>query len=197
MKPLAEILHDCAFLRLVGKGNYPLQEIFGAKACVLQDVRISTFKLDFDSLLVWFEGEKFYVPFPRNRFEKDRLYTERAPVFISSGSKFRIPHEEATRLQVNEEEQNRMMDSLFMYFHFQRSLAKEEKMEVAPCARCFAQWVCAHGAAGGSAGGSAAGPQVAAAVPPLRPAATAESPVASPFAPQDAAEAIMERGRAR
>ena len=35
-----------------------------------------------------------------------------------------------------------MMDSRFQYFHFPRSLKKEEKVECAPCGRCFAQWLC-------------------------------------------------------
>ena len=52
LKPLAVIFKDHVFLRPVGRGNYPLQDIFGKKVCVLQDVRVSTFKLAWDSLLV-------------------------------------------------------------------------------------------------------------------------------------------------
>ena len=142
LKPLGEIFAQCAFLRPVGKGNYPLQDIFGAKVCVLQDVRVSSFKLDFDALLVWFEGEKFAVPLPRNAFMKDKLYVDKAPVFISSVSKFRIPEEEARRLQVDAEEQNRMMDARFQSFHFPRSLTKREKVECPACPRCFGEWLC-------------------------------------------------------
>lgn len=186
LKPLAEILDGCTFLRPVGKGNYPLQGIFGAKACVLQDVRVTSFKLDFDSLLIWFEGEKFPVPLPRNRHDKDRYYDERAPVFVSSSSKFRIPQAEAQHLRVNEEEQNRMMDARFVYFHFPRSLTKVEKVEVAPCARCFAQWVCSDTSAGCAASGLgslAAGPQAP---------AIARAALPCGASPHDAAEAILD-----
>jgi hypothetical protein len=142
LKPLMDIFGDCAFLRPVGKGNYPLQEIFGSKICVLQDVRVSTFKLSWDDLLVWFEGEKFPVPLPRNHYDKDMMYTERAPIFVSTGSRFRIPGAEAERLQVNAEEQNRMMDSRFRAFFFPRSLAEHEKLTTPACKHCFAKWVC-------------------------------------------------------
>ena len=173
LKPLAEIFAQCAFLRPVGKGNYPLQEIFGAKVCVLQDVRVSSFKLDFDALLVWFEGEKFPVPLPRNTHAKDKWYSERAPIFISSGSKFRIPEAEARRLQVDPEEQNRMMDARFQSFHFPRSLTKWEKVECPPCPRCFAAWLC----------------QGSASPEPSAPAAPQEPLGPSP---QQAAEAILD-----
>ena len=173
LKPLAEIFDGCAFLRPVGKGNYPLQEIFGSKVCVLQDVRVSTFKLDFDSLLVWFEGEKFPVPLPRNSHSKDKWYNERAPIFISSGSKFRIPEAEARRLQVDAEEQNRMMDARFQFFHFARSLSKHEKVECAPCARCFAEWLCTETSS------------------PERPVTQHLAPSQGP-SPQEAAEAILD-----
>ena len=173
LKPLAEIFAQCAFLRPVGKGNYPLQEIFGAKVCVLQDVRVSSFKLDFDALLVWFEGEKFPVPLPRNTHTKDKWYDEKAPVFISSGSKFRIPDAEARRLQVDAGEQNRMTDARFQSFHFPRSLTKHEKVECHPCPRCFARWVCED-----------------AAVP--APALLPGPPTQQGPSPQQAAEAILD-----
>jgi hypothetical protein len=72
LKPLAEIFKGYVFLRPVGKGNYPLQQLFGKKVCVLQDVRVNSFKLDFDSLLVWWEGEDFPVPMPRNHHKEDK-----------------------------------------------------------------------------------------------------------------------------
>ena len=118
LKPLIEIFADLCFVRPAGKGNFPLEELFGAKAGVLQDVRATTFKLAWDDLLVWLEGEKFIVPLPRNRHEKDRLYCERAPIFISTATKFCMPESEAKRLQVDSYEQNRMMDARFCPFFF-------------------------------------------------------------------------------
>ena len=141
LKPLMGIFSECCFLRPVGKGNYPLQELFGAKVCILQDVRASTFKLAWDDMLVWFEGEQFPVPMPRNRHDKDKVYMERAPVFVSTGSKFRIPAVEAERLQVNADEQSRMMDSRFRMFLFPRSLTEQEKIVTPACKRCFATWL--------------------------------------------------------
>ena len=66
MKPLVAIFGPDAFTRSVGKGNYPLQDIFDKKVCVLQDIRTETYKLSWDSLLVWWEGESFRVPLPQN-----------------------------------------------------------------------------------------------------------------------------------
>ena len=52
LKPLAEIFKGQAFLRPVGRGSFPLQLLFDKKVCVLQDIRVNSFKLSFDSLLV-------------------------------------------------------------------------------------------------------------------------------------------------
>ena len=124
LKPLAEIFKGTAFLRPVGRGSFPLQGIFGKKVCILQDVRVNTFKLGFDSLLVWFEGEPLTVPMPRNLYKEDREYSEQAPIFISSGSKFQIPGKEAQELSLDPYEQNEMMDARFRFFHFPCSLSK-------------------------------------------------------------------------
>ena len=141
IQPLAEIFDGLTFKRPVGKGNFPLQGIFGKKVCVLQDVRVNTFKLGFDSLLVWWEGEKFPVPLPQNKHDGDKEYVDKAPVFITAGSKFRIPRKEAETLQVSEDVQNDMMDARFSYYYFPRTLLAHQKVEVPPCPRCFASWL--------------------------------------------------------
>ena len=82
----------------------------------MQDVRVSTFKIGFDSLLVWWEGESFPVPLTQNKYDGDKEHTERAPVFVTAGAKFRIPKTEAEALQVNAAEQDDMMDARFQYF---------------------------------------------------------------------------------
>ena len=70
LKPLIAIFKPSGhvFLRPVGKGNYPLQTIFGKKVCVLQDARVNTFRLSFDSLLVWWEGGGVSRPFAQESF---------------------------------------------------------------------------------------------------------------------------------
>ena len=140
-KAVAKIFQDRAFLRPVGPNNFPLQKIFGKKVCVLQDIRVETFKLGFDALLVWWEGETFPVPLPQNRHDGDRTYTETAPVIATSGDKLRISANEALRLQVDPEKQNAMMDDRFLYLHFPRTFRKDEVVEVDPCARCCADWI--------------------------------------------------------
>ena len=81
LKPLINVFGARAFTRPVGKGNYPLQDIFGMKVIVLQDIRPNTYKLSFDSLLVWWEGEAFRVPQAQNHHKGNALYAERAPLF--------------------------------------------------------------------------------------------------------------------
>ena len=140
-KPLIAIFEDSVFLRPVGKGNFPMQTIFGKKVCVLQDCRVNTFRLGFDSLLVWWEGENFPVPVPQNKNDGEPMYKEKAPVFITAGSKFRICPEEARKLELNAREQNEMMDARFNYFHFPCSLSKKKKVKVKTCKKCFALWL--------------------------------------------------------
>ena len=89
-KPLIELFKPMCFLRPMGRGISPMQSIFGKKVCVLQDCRINTFKLGFDSLLVWFEGETFPVRVPQNKHIGDPSYDERAPESVTSGGKYFI-----------------------------------------------------------------------------------------------------------
>ena len=140
-KGVAEMFPDRVFLRPVGTNNLPLQKIFVKKVCVLQDVRVDTFKLSFDSLLVWWEGDSFPVPLPQNRHDGDREYKEAAPLIATSGSKLRIPLAEALRLSLDPEQQNSMMDDRWQYFHFPRTFLKHEVIAIPPCARCCAKWL--------------------------------------------------------
>ena len=50
LKPIIKIFDDHCFTRPVGKANnYPLQDLFGKKVVVLQDLRLSTYRLPFDA----------------------------------------------------------------------------------------------------------------------------------------------------
>ena len=99
-------------------------------------MRTNTYKLDWDALLVWFEGDSFRVPI---KYEGDKLYNERAPIFASSSSKLRISKWEAQSLGVNEAAQNDMMDVRWRYFYHSASIAL--RVECAPCTRCFSEWL--------------------------------------------------------
>ena len=94
-------------------------------------------------LLVWFEGEAFRIPLPQNHYRGDKLYNERAPVFASGGSKLRISPHEVFALGVDAAKQNDMMDARWKYFYHPASL--QVCTDCAPCARCFATWLCAEG----------------------------------------------------
>ena len=141
LKPLIQIYREFAFTRPVGvRSSFPLQDIFGKKVVVLQDLRTSTYQMTFDALLVWFEGESFRVPMPQNHHQGDKLYDEQAPIFASAGAKLRISKREAYELGVDEDEQNEMMDARWKCFHHSVSLDRRE--ECSACSRCFANWLC-------------------------------------------------------
>ena len=118
-----------------------MQGIFGKKVCFLQGCRVNTFKLGLDSLLVRFEGETFPVPVLQHKHDGDPEYAERAPLFVTSGSKFRISAYEADMLGVNAAEQNDMMDARFQYFRFPVTLSRYKKEEVSPCTTCCCAWL--------------------------------------------------------
>lgn len=141
LEPLMAIFGEAAFTRPAGKSNYPLQDLFGKKVCLLQDVRARSFGLGFDALLVWWEGKSFRVPLPQNAHCGDRSYDERAPIFATSGDKLRIPNSEALADGVDPQQQNAMMDHRFRYFHFPLGLDARQVREVAPCGHCFAKWL--------------------------------------------------------
>ena len=141
LKPMVKLFGQYCFVRPVGKtDNYPLQEIFGKKAAVLQDLRTTTYNLPWDALLVWFEAEDFMVPLPQNHFMGNKLYDEKAPIFASSGSKLRISRKEAESLQVDPDKQNDMMDTRWVYFR--HTVSMDAGDAIPPCPRCFSEWLC-------------------------------------------------------
>ena len=140
LKPLLTFFGDKAFTRSVGASNYRLQDIFGKKVVVLQDVRMSTYKMSFDSLLVRWEGESVRVPRPQNVHQGDRLYDEGAFLFASAGAKLRISAEEAFANRVDAAEQNDMMDRRWRYFLHPETVPGSQN--VRPCGRCFSMWLC-------------------------------------------------------
>ena len=193
LKPLIALFKDQALKRPVGKSNFPLQQIFGKKVVVLQDFRTSTYNLSFDEYLVWWEGESFDVPI---KFGNDLTYSERAPVFISTGDKPRIAPSEAKALEIDGAQQNTMMDKRLRYFHFAESLPVDEIVEVEPCAQCFSRWVC-EGDGVGDASVNTVMPEAQSAASPsgglLPPAAEmAAAPMQAAPAVAAAADALVD-----
>ena len=101
------------YVKPVGVSNsYPLQSLFGKRVMVLQDLRVDSLKLSFDSLLVLLEGQALEVPLPRNHFSANKVYNGTAGAFATSGDKLRISHSEALRLNVLPAEQNALRQSM-------------------------------------------------------------------------------------
>lgn len=142
LKPLIKLFGSHCFVRPVGKKNsFPLQGIFDKKVCVLQDFRASTYDMGWDDLLVWFEGETFEVPMPQNAHKGNKVYSEKAPIFMSAGAKLKISDREASSLQVDPDEQNDMMNARFKFFRHPVPVPIAHRRNVQPCARCFAGWL--------------------------------------------------------
>ena len=58
---------------------------------MLQDIRVDSLKLPWDSWLTWLEGQPLEIPLPRSFFAENKIYRGTAGVFASSGDKLRIP----------------------------------------------------------------------------------------------------------
>ena len=138
---LAAAVGDMAFLRPAGRSNYPLEGLINKKCAILQDVRPGSLKLSWDALLVWLEGGAFSIPRPRNLYSCDFMYSQRAPVFASSGDKWQISLEEALRERVDPQVQTQMMHSRFKFFAFGTSRPQEELIECVACGKCYLLWV--------------------------------------------------------
>ena len=140
--PLGEIFGArWTFIRPAGSSNFPLSSLIDKKIMVLQDMRVTSLKLSFDSLLVLFEGEPVTIPLPKNIAASDFRYTAKCPIFVSAGEKFRIPAAEAFREQVDMEAQNAMMAARFQHFFFHRSRPQKDLVPCPPCPCCYSQWV--------------------------------------------------------
>ena len=178
LDPLVKIFgtgDDGVFLRPGGRGNFPLQGLLGKRACVLQDIRSESFGLEWDTLLVWLEGQPFSVPLPRNKCSSDAIYTAAAPIFATAGEKLRISVAECNRTGLDARQQNEMMNVRWRCFHFCHKFNERTVVRVPPCPRCFATWLVA-------AVSSAPAPAApAAAHPPLAAAARQPAEEHDPF----------------
>lgn len=142
LSALEAIFKDMCFSRPVGKSNYIMSNVIGKKVCVLQDMRVGTLKLSWDSMLVFFEGAPVTVPMPRNIAAEDVLYTGAAPIFVSASEKFRISMEMCVREGVTDvDRQNAMMDSRFQFYCFPQSRPHSELVFCAPCPSCMSLWL--------------------------------------------------------
>lgn len=144
LKPMKGVFGGYCFVRPAGRGNFPLQDMFGAKVIVLQDLRTTTYKLGWDDLLAWWEGECLRVPMPQNAHVGDKEYMEKAPLFASSGGKLRISPKEAAELRVPEATQNDMMDERWVYFHHSATLQNVDDT-IPSCPACWCRWCCIYG----------------------------------------------------
>ena len=130
------------FSRPVGRGNFLMQGLLGKKVAVLQDLRTNSLRISWDSLLAWLEGTPIVISLPRTSAAEDILYSDRAPVFISSAEKFRISVEACVKENISDPSaQNLMMDSRFRFFHFWKSRPTAQIVECSPCGRCFSTWL--------------------------------------------------------
>lgn len=143
--PLVQILTErWTYTRPVGKSNFPLQAVLGKKLMLLQDLRPSSLRLSWDSLLVLLEGQDVLIPLPRNQCSSDARFSARGvPIFITAGEKFRMPLEEALRERVDPTSQEDMMHARMNYFCFPRTIPKNTLQECVACGSCYAKWVSA------------------------------------------------------
>jgi hypothetical protein len=141
IKPMMSIFGDFAFLRPVGKSNYPFMDIFGKKVCLIDEIRPGTLNLAWDEMLVWLDGQVTPVPMPQNHHKGNKKYCERAPVFATGGEKLRIPVEEAYKQRVCPQKQNDMMDARWHFLKFRHTFDEATNQKVAPCGACFSKWL--------------------------------------------------------
>ena len=131
------------FTRPVGSASqFVMQGIINKKVAVLQDLRASSLRLSWDSMLVWLEGSPITISQPRNQASEDLVYTGRAPVFISSAEKFRITMQECLKQGLEDPaSQNAMLDARFRYFAYTRERPQGQMVHCPPCGPCFSEWL--------------------------------------------------------
>ena len=74
---------------------------------MLQDIRVDSLKLPWDSWLTWLEGQPLEIPLPRSFFAENKFYRGTAGVFCVEWRQTPdSPTQEAQSLGVNPREQN-------------------------------------------------------------------------------------------
>ena len=141
-RPLARIFET--FITSGQNESFPLQDLFGAEVCVLQDVRYESFGLPWDDWLRWGEGEDVKVKLPRNHFVASKKYTGTAPLFATMATLFCYPMCEAKRTGRSIEYENCQMRSRWCQVVFRHSIPEAERQPALPaCACCAARWYAA------------------------------------------------------
>jgi hypothetical protein len=110
------------------RSTFPLQELPTKEVILWQDFRLDEDVLPWGSLLLLFEGTEVTIRRPRTEFPTDQNYKVSQAVFITSVGK----------LHHNVDEEQKMMDGRFRFFHFAKTLPAQLRRKVEPCAVCFA-----------------------------------------------------------
>jgi hypothetical protein len=69
----------------MAKGPSKNRGTFQSLEMVCVRVHGTTYKMGFDDLLVWLEGETFEVALPQSNHQGNRIYNEAAPILFRLG----------------------------------------------------------------------------------------------------------------
>lgn len=102
----------------------------------LNDMRWSETTIEWGMFLNLLDGNEVRFPRPKNFHASDIVMSRNntLPVFATSIGKIKFHGE-------NEDIENDMMDSRWIFFHLFHKIAKKDQIKLNPCGRCFAEMV--------------------------------------------------------
>lgn len=104
---------------------------------LLQDFSFDSNLISWKSLLLLLEGQKLYLPAPRNHFAKDVEVDTDIPIFATSGEKIIFYN----RFNAIDQRETAMMDSRWKYIEFTHVFPVEKQVRIEPCRVCFSKLV--------------------------------------------------------
>lgn len=138
LEPLEEIF-KCAEKPQSGS-SFPLTNVIGSEVLLWQDYCHNEATVAFSDLLAMLTGESVGV---RSPCRANIKFRNTSPMFYSGRSSIRCSLRDPAEARTA----NEMMDERFVEFRFEVPVAKDSRVQIAKCAKCFAEFVL-HGKLG-------------------------------------------------
>ena len=107
-----------------------------AEVIFLNDFRWNAQTIQWHDFLLMLEGQPVHLPAPKSHFSKDLEFNADTPIFCTSKHDFVYVKGGAI-----DERETEMMAVRWLSFQFRRQIAQNDQIDVAPCARCFAELI--------------------------------------------------------
>ena len=108
-----------------------------AEVIILNDLRWNTKLISWNDFLLLLESQPAHLPALKSHFSKDILLTKDTPIFSISSETVSL-----VRNGILLQKETEMMSVRWKVFKFFYQIHENEQVQIKPCGRCFADFLC-------------------------------------------------------